>query len=373
MRKRKISGSIILCILCIVFAAGYTYAAGRVVESPKVKIVIDGKVGTYTDVPIVVNGSTLLPLRAVLVNLGVVNDNNHIKWNASDKSITILKDSKTISLKVDNNTGYVDGKPIKLQVPPTVYKNKTYIPARFVAESLGKKVVWDGSTQSVLIREQADFNTVKSILEKSKTASADVKRYKTNMNVSVKMASVMGNIEIGMDMASELDIENKLIHMTMNTKVPMTDEKMTTEMYFVKNNLYGKVVGMTGWEKEALPQDAVKLYNSQMDAGIDVEDAMCAGLTVDNSSTGEIVLKGNVFLDELMKQANSESKTDLDLDSTYVEISIDKKTNLINKMKMKVSGAVKEDGQKMNLEETINISCSDYNGNFKIVLPKEIK
>ena len=149
------------------------------------KIVIDGKIGTYTDTPIIVDGRTLLPLRAVLSNIGVINDDQHIVWNSSERSVTVYKDSTKIYLKVDSNTAYVNDAPITLDVSPVIYNNRTYIPARFVAQSLGKKVVWDGSLQSILIRDEQEFNRIKDILDKIECL--DESYPKSKFNTDMKM------------------------------------------------------------------------------------------------------------------------------------------------------------------------------------------
>ena len=65
-----------VCFFNIWYICYADHQSYNVVESPNVKIVIDGKIGTYTDMPIIVNGRTLLPLRAVLSNMGVLNDDH---------------------------------------------------------------------------------------------------------------------------------------------------------------------------------------------------------------------------------------------------------------------------------------------------------
>lgn len=142
------------------------YADDGVVEVPDIKVIINGKNVIFSDVIISSNGRTLLPLRALLTNLGVQNDDEHIIWNASEKSVTIIKESIKIKLVQGNNLAYVNDIPITLDVPPIGYsKNgRTYIPARFVAQSLGKAVDWDSNTKSVIINDP-NFVTVETAEE----------------------------------------------------------------------------------------------------------------------------------------------------------------------------------------------------------------
>lgn len=130
-------------------------AEDSIVEVPEIKVIINGQNITFNDVIISSKGRTLLPLRALLTNLGVQNDDEHIIWNNTEKSVIIIKDSINVKLVQGSNIAYLNGIPIKLDVSPVGYsKNgRTYIPARFVAQCLGKIVDWNNSTKSVIIND----------------------------------------------------------------------------------------------------------------------------------------------------------------------------------------------------------------------------
>ena len=53
---------------------------------------------------------------------------------------------------VDNPKASVNGKEIILDVPPTVIKNRTLVPIRFISEALGATVDWDAATRTITIR-----------------------------------------------------------------------------------------------------------------------------------------------------------------------------------------------------------------------------
>ena len=100
-----------------------------ILESPDAKIIIDGKIGVYEDVPIIIDERTLLPFRAVLVNLGVTDDDEHIIWNEEDSSVTVKKEMdgvvRTIYLQIGNTTAFVDGAEETLDVPAILYNSRT--------------------------------------------------------------------------------------------------------------------------------------------------------------------------------------------------------------------------------------------------------
>jgi hypothetical protein len=133
---KKIIFIALLLAIFPAFSILTSYAAG-VIESPNVKIVIDGKTSKYSSAPIIINGRTLLPFREVLSNLGVQNDDQHIIWNSKDKSVTVTKDSVKIYLKIGSSTAYVNDNPVTIDVSPILHKNRTYIPQGLFRKASG--------------------------------------------------------------------------------------------------------------------------------------------------------------------------------------------------------------------------------------------
>ena len=151
-----------ILILALVLMTGLftvVNAASAITEKADVKVSVNGTVGSYTDPPIVVDGRTLLPLRALLTNLGVTNDNEHIIWNGAEQSVTVIKDSTKIYLAVGTTNAKINDAAATIDVAPINYKSRVYIPARFVAEAFGMNVAWDAGTKSVLITSQTEIKT----------------------------------------------------------------------------------------------------------------------------------------------------------------------------------------------------------------------
>jgi predicted SnoaL-like aldol condensation-catalyzing enzyme len=117
-----------------------------------IKIVIDGQDEAYADAPMMQNNQVLLPLRAVVTKLGFQDDNEHIVWNAVEKSVTLNKDNTKIYFRIGSQEAKVGDNPISLPAASVLSENgKTYVPADFFKQILGKQVTWDVSTQSVHI------------------------------------------------------------------------------------------------------------------------------------------------------------------------------------------------------------------------------
>lgn len=143
-----------LIILSIILIAGLfmpVNAASSITEKNDIKISINGTISSYTDTPINVNGRTLLPLRELLTNLGVPNDDQHIIWNNKEQSVTVIKDQIQIYLVVGDKNAKVNDKAVVTDAAPVNYHSRVYIPARFVAEAFGMSVTWNPDIKTVSI------------------------------------------------------------------------------------------------------------------------------------------------------------------------------------------------------------------------------
>ncbi len=103
--------------------------------------------------PFIVNGSTLIPLRGLVEEMGA-----EIAWDGAKEKITLKTEIMTIELQIWNNivwvtdTRYPKGKMMyTLLNPPVISENRTFIPVRFVSEILGYNVAWDGEAQTVTV------------------------------------------------------------------------------------------------------------------------------------------------------------------------------------------------------------------------------
>lgn len=99
--------------------------------------------------PIIQNGTTLVPLRVISENLGA-----EVKWDKSTKTVTVIKEDKTIVLTIGSKTATVNGEFIMLAQAPKVINNTTMLPIRFVSEQLACNVLWNSPTQTVYVTEE---------------------------------------------------------------------------------------------------------------------------------------------------------------------------------------------------------------------------
>lgn len=98
--------------------------------------------------PFIQNGRTLVPIRFIAEAFGA-----DVQWDSSTKTVRIYLSSKNIKiiLQINNKISYVNDQKIILDVPPIIKDGRTFVPIRFIAESFGAEVKWDGNEKKITI------------------------------------------------------------------------------------------------------------------------------------------------------------------------------------------------------------------------------
>ena len=96
--------------------------------------------------PIIKNGRTLAPVRAIAEALG-----SDVIWNEEAQSVTIVKDDIKIEMTIGNNIAYVNGVEVVLDTAPEIISDRTLVPVRFIAESFNLTVGWDDASNTIII------------------------------------------------------------------------------------------------------------------------------------------------------------------------------------------------------------------------------
>jgi len=115
-------------------------------QAADISVIINGN-QLATDVsPYIQDDRVLAPFRALFEALGAT-----VSWDAENQVVTGTRGGKEVRLTIGNKTAYVDGKPVELDVPAAITGDRTFVPLRFVAESLGAEVGWDNASQTVRV------------------------------------------------------------------------------------------------------------------------------------------------------------------------------------------------------------------------------
>lgn len=120
------------------------------------RIVINGTAYSFQRQPIIINGTTFVPVRGVAEALGC-----KVWWNGESKTVGISKDDKRIAFVVGADHAFVNGKRVEMQ-PSYIDRGTTMVPLRFISECLDMDVRWDQAAKTAYISSRPLEYTVKS-------------------------------------------------------------------------------------------------------------------------------------------------------------------------------------------------------------------
>jgi len=139
-RKKKMKRTLLFILIFLLSSRVGIYA------DDSIQVELDGTLIAFDTAPIVKNGTTLVPLRAIFEALGA-----SVEWNGETKTVTSQLEDVIITLKIDEVVAYKNGVEMILAQPAQVVDNRTLVPVRFIAESFGLEVAWNGETNTVII------------------------------------------------------------------------------------------------------------------------------------------------------------------------------------------------------------------------------
>lgn len=112
------------------FDSAYVYINGRQIE--------------FDSLPMIKDGTTLVPIRAICEAMGA-----EVEWDAKSQTATIAKGSDILKIQIGSNIMYKNNDVIKLDVPAEISYDRTIVPVRAISEGLGAEIQWDGSNNII--------------------------------------------------------------------------------------------------------------------------------------------------------------------------------------------------------------------------------
>lgn len=112
----------------------------------EISVYVDGEKLHFDVYPKMINGNTLVPMRTIFERLGAA-----IEWNKDNYSIEATKGERSVYLVIGKKEATVNGESLKLSQAPVMIDNVTYVPLRFISESMGTTVGWLSKNQTVTI------------------------------------------------------------------------------------------------------------------------------------------------------------------------------------------------------------------------------
>ena len=146
-----------------------------------INVNVNGKAIVTDQPPIISNGRTMVPLRAVAEALGC-----QVEWDNTTKTATFVQGEVTAVVTVGENYITVgDGvynSDLPIDTPAVIVNSRTMIPLRALSEGFGYSVEWDSKTKTVNI-------DLKSMEDNDTDKADEMAPVDTNYNLALKVSS----------------------------------------------------------------------------------------------------------------------------------------------------------------------------------------
>jgi hypothetical protein len=125
-----------------------------------------------TDVsPVIENGTTLVPIRAIFEGLGCM-----IGWDASAEIVLATKNGTQYQFKIGSNVYEINSISKVTPTSPKIINGRAMVPLRIVSEAMGYNVSWNGDTQIINITGDGNATTTNTVNNTSLTIAGQEKQ-----------------------------------------------------------------------------------------------------------------------------------------------------------------------------------------------------
>ena len=139
---KRILSTLFLAIILIASQPLIAPAQGQ----ETVSVIIDGLTLNLDVLPVIQDGRTLVPFRAIAEAMNI-----DVSWDNQTRTVNGTDGSTTVRLQIDNCTAYRNNIPMALDVAPQIIEGRTLIPLRFFSEAFNCQVGWDSAIYQVSI------------------------------------------------------------------------------------------------------------------------------------------------------------------------------------------------------------------------------
>jgi len=129
----------------------------NITVSDPVKVMVNGESVNFDVQPRIINGRTMVPIRAIFESLGAT-----VEWDAEQQRVYASKRYVPTNGIVSTEfvigrsymlTSFGNSQQKELDTPPMIINGRTLVPARAAAEAFDYNVEWDEATRTVYIYE----------------------------------------------------------------------------------------------------------------------------------------------------------------------------------------------------------------------------
>lgn len=126
--KKKLVLSFISTFLIVII---FNLQVANAQEKQEITVLLDGYPVTFDVAPVLKDGTTLVPFRAIAEALNI-----SVKWDNHTQTVIATDNKTNVKLQIGNKTAIKDNVPITLRVSPQMINQRTLIPLRFLVKLL---------------------------------------------------------------------------------------------------------------------------------------------------------------------------------------------------------------------------------------------
>ncbi|MEN6461148.1 MAG: stalk domain-containing protein [Syntrophomonas sp.] len=131
--------------LALILIASQPLIASAQGQEP-VSVLVDGLNLNLDVSPIIQNGRTLVPFKAIAEAMNI-----DVSWDNQTRTVNATDGNTKVRLQINNRTAHLNNTSMTLDVAPQIVDGRTLIPLRFFSEAFNCQVDWNSSTYQVSI------------------------------------------------------------------------------------------------------------------------------------------------------------------------------------------------------------------------------
>lgn len=134
-------------LLCLTLTLSFLSAGICLAEEEPIKVIIDGEQVEFDAQPVMKNDRVMVPVRKVFEKLSA-----EVLWDPFFERVIInYNESDQIVMYIHDEAVFKNGIQMKVDAAPFISEGRTYVPLRFISESLDMSVEWSDAKQTVYI------------------------------------------------------------------------------------------------------------------------------------------------------------------------------------------------------------------------------
>lgn len=132
-------------VMGICLSAAFCLGAAEAATPADVKV--NGQLINTGAGVLIENGRAAVPVRKTAEILGA----DSVDWNGTENSVAVKFGGKTLKMSLNSDSASINGKVHTMPCAARLVDGKTYVSAKFLAETMGARVGWNEKTHTVEI------------------------------------------------------------------------------------------------------------------------------------------------------------------------------------------------------------------------------